>query len=31
MLLVDTYDDGKLRVELATGKVEYTSGNGRCA
>lgn len=30
MLLVDTYDDGKLRVELATGKVEFEPGKGRC-
>lgn len=29
-LLVDTYDDGSLRVELASGKVEYEPGNGRC-
>lgn len=30
VLLVDTYDDGNLRVELATGKVEYEPGNGKC-
>ena len=31
LLRVDTYDNGSLRVELATGKVEYEPGNGRCA
>ena len=30
-VLVDTYDDGKLRVELPTGNVEYEAGKGRCA
>ena len=30
-LLVDTYDDGKLRVELPSGNVEYEAGKGRCA
>lgn len=30
-LLIDTYDNGKLRVELSTGKIVYEAGNGRCA
>ncbi|SBV37329.1 exported hypothetical protein [uncultured Stenotrophomonas sp.] len=29
-LVTSTYDNGELRVELATGKVQYTPGNGRC-
>ncbi|WP_296251230.1 hypothetical protein [uncultured Stenotrophomonas sp.] len=30
-LLIDTYDNGKLRVGLFTGNVEYEAGNGSCA
>lgn len=30
-LLIDTYDNGKLRVGLSTGNVEYEAGTGSCA
>ena len=29
-LLINTYDNGELHVELSTGKVLYEAGNGRC-
>jgi len=29
-LVVDTYDDGELRVTLASGLVKYTPGTGKC-